>query len=265
LLLLDGESDVTLHGFNQVEKSICVEHVMLALEEDFAHVFEVGQKVSLLGLLGVEVLHKLEDGLRSLEGILPDFHVEGVFELLGSELEELYNAIFVIKFDRVGNLVRLNRVGLLLLLKDLTVMVVKGFTKSGELLAALESLAEFKEMDSHSVVDPKSLGVVTEGVEDDLADISVEVNLGEEVVLLVDKVHVAIGNQNQLFRSGVRFLDSLVFFTVVEVTDHTLELLGSGFCDELFQKDLVFLLEVIKTLLKKSVTGVLADVSEMSY
>jgi len=248
LLFFDGESNVTLHGLNQVKESIGVEHVMLALEEDLAHVLEVGQEVSLLGLLGVEVLHQLEDGLGGLEGILPDFHVEGVLELLGSEFKKLDNALFVVELNRVGDLVRLDRVGLLLLLEDLAVVVVEGLTKSSELLAALESLAEFEERDSDGVVDAESLRVVTEGVENDLADIGVEVNLGEEVVLLVDEVHVAVSNHHQLFRSSVGLLDGLSF-SVVEIADHSLELLGSGFLNELFQKDLVLLLEIVETLL----------------
>lgn len=85
LLLFDGEPNITLDGFNQVEQSIGMEHVVLALKEDLAHVLEVAQEVSLLGLLSVEVLHQFEDSLGGLEGILPDFHVQSVLKLLGSK------------------------------------------------------------------------------------------------------------------------------------------------------------------------------------
>jgi len=122
-----------------------VEHVVLALEEDLAHVLEVGQKVDLLGLLGVKVLDELEDSLTGLESILPDFHVKRILELLGSQLEELDDAVFLVKADGVRDLVRLDRVGLLLLLEDLTVVVVEGLSESDELLAALEPSAEVEE------------------------------------------------------------------------------------------------------------------------
>ena len=145
LLLEDSESDVTLDSFDQVEESVGVEHVVLALEEDLAHVLEVGQKVDLLGLLGVEVLDELEDSLTGLESILPDFHVKRILELLGSQLEELDDAVFLVKADGVRDLVRLDRVGLLLLLEDLTVVVVEGLSESDELLAALEPSAEVEE------------------------------------------------------------------------------------------------------------------------
>jgi hypothetical protein len=85
LLLLDGEPNITLDSFNQVEQSIGMEHVVLALKEDLAHILEVAQEVSLLGLLSVEVLHQFEDSLGGLERILPDFHVQSVLELLGSK------------------------------------------------------------------------------------------------------------------------------------------------------------------------------------
>jgi len=145
LLLEDGESDVTLDSFDQVEECVGVEHVVLALEEDLAHVLEVGQKVDLLGLLGVEVLDELEDSLTGLESILPDFHVKRILELLGSQLEKLDDAVFLVKANGVRDLVRLDRVGLFLLLEDLTVVVVEGLSESDELLAALEPSAEVEE------------------------------------------------------------------------------------------------------------------------
>jgi len=122
-----------------------VEHVVLALEEDLAHVLKVGQEVDLLGLLGIEVLDQLENSLTRLESILPDFHVERILELLGSQLEELDDAVFLVKANGVRDLVRLDRVGLFLLLEDLTVVVVEGLSKSDELFAALESSAEIEE------------------------------------------------------------------------------------------------------------------------
>jgi len=122
-----------------------VEHVVLTLEEDLAHVLKVGQEVDLLGLLGIEVLDQLENSLTRLESILPDFHVERILELLGSQLEELDDAVFLVKANGVRDLVRLDRVGLFLLLEDLTVVVVEGLSKSDELFAALESSAEIEE------------------------------------------------------------------------------------------------------------------------
>jgi len=71
--LFSSKADVTLDGMDQVEKSICVEHVMLALKENLAHVLEESQKVRHL-LLAVEVRDKLENSLGGSEGILPDFH-----------------------------------------------------------------------------------------------------------------------------------------------------------------------------------------------
>jgi len=76
---------------------------------------------------------------------LPDFHVERILELLGSQLEELDDAVFLVKANGVRDLVRLDRVGLFLLLEDLTVVVVEGLSKSDELFAALESSAEIEE------------------------------------------------------------------------------------------------------------------------
>lgn len=122
-----------------------MEHVVLTLEEDLAHVLKVGQEVDLLGLLGIEVLDQLENSLTRLESILPDFHVERILELLGSQLEELDDAVFLVKANGVRDLVRLDRVGLFLLLEDLTVVVVEGLSKSDELFAALESSAEIEE------------------------------------------------------------------------------------------------------------------------
>ena len=48
------------------------------------------------------------------------------------------------------------------------------------------------------------------------------------------------------------------------IADHALELLSSSFLNELVQNLLVFLLEVVETLLKELMAGVLADVSEVS-
>jgi hypothetical protein len=89
---------------------------------------------------------------------------------------------------------------------------------------------------------------VTESVEDDFAYVGVEVQFREEVVLLVDEVHVTVSNHHQLFRSGIGLLDGLNF-SVVKIANHALELLGSGLRNELFQKDLVLLLEIVETLL----------------
>jgi hypothetical protein len=49
------------------------------------------------------------------------------------------------------------------------------------------------------------------------------------------------------------------------IADHALELLSSSFLDEFVQNLLVFLLEVVESLLKELMAGVLADVSEVSY
>ena len=104
---------------------------------------------------------------------------------------------------------------------------------------------------------------MTESVQDDLADVSVEVKSGEEAVLLVDGVHIAVSDHHQLFGSSISFLDFLVLLRVV-VADHALEFLDSGFSNKGFKAGLVLLGEVFKTLLKESVARVLAHVSEVS-
>lgn len=133
---------------------------MLALKENLAHVLEESQKVRHL-LLAVEVRDKLENSLRSSESILPDFHSKGVFKLVSTQFQKLDNGIFVGKADGVRNLVKLERIGLFDELNDLTVVIVKSFSKSDELFAALEFSAEFKELNSHVIVDVKGLRVVS--------------------------------------------------------------------------------------------------------
>jgi len=81
---------------------------------------------------------------------------------------------------------------------------------------------------------------VTESVQDDLADVSVEVKSREEAVLLVDGVHIAVSDHHQLFGSSIGFLDFLVLLRVV-VADHALEFLDSGFSNKGFKAGLVLL------------------------
>jgi hypothetical protein len=111
--------------------------------------------------------------------------------LLDTEVEELDDAGFVGKFDGVGNLGLRGERGVLLLLQDLTVMLVKSVTKTNELFSALELDAESKELISDLVVNFKGPPVVSECVQNDLADFSVEVDLGENLVLFLDHIHFA--------------------------------------------------------------------------
>jgi len=92
----------------------------------------------------------------------------------------------VCQLNGVRDLVRLDKLSVLLLLENLTVMGMKSFCELLELFTALESRAEFKELDSNVIVNVKSSCVVAQSVEDDLADIGVEIQLREKAVLLFE-------------------------------------------------------------------------------
>ena len=142
--------------------------------------------------------------------------------MLDAESEDFGDGFFVLELDGVGDLM-LHRLSCLLCLDNRLIMSIDCLTQSHEFLTALEALAELEKLDSHVIVDIKSPCVVSQGVQDDLADVSVEGESREDLVLLVNEVHLAVSQNVEFFGSGIVLLNhadfgSLLLF-VVKVSD----------------------------------------------
>ena len=72
---------------------------------------------------------------------------------------------------------------------SLLINFTQSVAKTDELFSALELDAESKELISDLVINFKGPPVVSECVQNDLADFSVEVDFWENLVLLLDHIH----------------------------------------------------------------------------
>jgi hypothetical protein len=153
-------------------------------------------------------------------------------------------------------------------LNDRLVMRVNCLGEAHEFLTALEALAELEELDRDGVVDLEGSGVVAQRVEDDLAHVDVESQSGEDLVLLVDEVHLAVSQNVEFFRSGIVLLDHAHFggelLFVVEIGDDRFEGFSCLFVFEVFQEILVLFEKVAEAGLEERVGEVLGDVAEVA-
>jgi len=132
----------------------------------------------------------------------------------------------------------------------------------------LEALAELEELDGDGVVDLQGSGVVAQRVEDNLAHVDVESKSGEDLVLLVDEVHLTVGQNVEFFGRGIVLLDHAHFggqlFLVVEIGDDRFEGFSCLFVFEVFQEILVLFEQVPEAGLEERVAKVLGDVAEVA-
>ena len=74
---------------------------------------------------------------------------------------------------------------------------------------ASELEAESEQVACHLVVEMEQLGVLTQGLHNDLGHAGVEVNPGDQTVLVNDTLKITVGEKEQLLWSGVDLLSDV--------------------------------------------------------
>ena len=88
-------------------------------------------------------------------------------------------------------------------------MVVKSLSELSVFTLALESSGEDEKSRGDLVVEMEKLGVLSEGLHDDLGDAGEEVDSWDKTVLIDDLVEVTIGEKEELLRGCVNFLSNI--------------------------------------------------------
>lgn len=98
---------------------------------------------------------------------------------------------------------------ILLGLDELLEVIMEGVGQFSVLALASELEAESEQVACHLVVEMEQLGVLTEGLHDDLGHASVEVNPGDQTVLVNDTLKITVGEEEQLLWGGVDLLSDV--------------------------------------------------------
>ena len=136
--------------------------------------------------------------LSCAESVTPDLHLKRDLQLMIAELQHLLKRIFLIKLDGEGDLGLDQELGVLGLLDDLVEVVVKGLSNAGILKAVPILGTEVEDSGGSLVVEVDHLRVLSEGVEDDLADLNEEGDASHQVLLLLNRLIVAVGQNHEL-------------------------------------------------------------------
>jgi hypothetical protein len=143
-------------------------------------------------------IDKLINVLSCAEGVTPDLHLKRNLQLMIAELQHLLKRIFLIKLDGEGDLGLDQELGVLGLLDDLVEVVVKGFSYAGILKAVPILGTEVEDSGGSLVVEVDHLRVLSEGVEDDLANLNEKGDASHQVLLLLNRLVVAVGQNHEL-------------------------------------------------------------------
>lgn len=132
------------------------------------------------------------------------------------------------------------------------------------LLAAVEFLCKLEKAHRHLVVKVQKLAVLADHVEDDFADLDKEQDLGQDPVLLLELLQIAIGQKNQLFWGRVALLDHDLVRVRVQITvgEKLREFLDTLTLFNLGHNAVVLLDEVLEDTLEEGHASMLADVAE---
>ena len=132
------------------------------------------------------------DSLAGAEGVRPLLHLEGILHLGLAQLEEELLALGIVELHWVGDLGVRVLLGVLLGLDKLLEVVVEGVSELAVLSLAPELVAEGEQVCGHLVVEVEKLGVLAESVHDHLGHTCVEVDPGDQPILVDDVFKVAI-------------------------------------------------------------------------
>jgi len=187
-----------------------VEEVVLTVPEDAGEIGEEGLEVDLLNLLVVRPLvDEGENLLTCFARVRPLPHFDRECHLNAPNLKKFdldIRRIWVIKSDWIWNLEVL-LVWELFGLLELLEVSVENIGQILVLFLAMELEAELKEVLSNFVVQMEELGILSERIHDNLCDLRVEVDPGDDLQFLDDFFKVTIGKEDELFRACFSFLD----------------------------------------------------------
>ena len=136
--------------------------------------------------------------LSCAEGVAPDLHLKRDLQLMIAELQYLLKSIFLIKFDGEGDLGLDQELRVLGLLDNLVEVVMKGLSDAGILKAVPILGTEVEDSGGSLVVEVDHLRILSEGVKDDLADLDEEGDASHQVLLLLNRLVVAVGQNHEL-------------------------------------------------------------------
>ena len=136
--------------------------------------------------------------LSCAECVTPDLHLKRDLQLMIAELQHFLKRIFLIKLDREGDLGLDKELGVLGLLDNLVEVVVKGLSNAGIFKAVPILGTEVEDSGGSLVVEVNHLRVLSEGVEDDLADLNEKGDASHQVLLLLNRLVVAVGQNHEL-------------------------------------------------------------------
>lgn len=191
-----------------------MEKIVSTLKEDLRKLSEERLKVAAHDLL-LLLVDEHEDDLAGTVRISPVLHLQGILDLCLAELKKEFLALRVVELDRVGDLAVDEGLRVLLCLDELLEVAVKGLSQASVLTLAIELKAKLKELGGHEVVEVEKLGVLAEGVKNDLRDGGVEVDARNQTVFVNDLLELAVGEKKELFGGSVHLLSNVGLLGVV--------------------------------------------------
>ena len=265
------DRDIGVSGGDSVlvHQGVGVEQVVAGLEEDVGQLGEESLEMGTDDLL-ILFVDQSEDDLTGLVGIGPLLHLDGVLDLSLAELKKVLLALGVVELDRVGDLGVEELVGVLLGLDELLEMVVESLSELSVFTLALEPGGEDEKSRGDLVVEMEKLGVLSEGLHDDLGDAGEEVDSWDKTVLIDDLVEVTVGEKEELLRGCVNLLSNVsllggfsALWAAFALTKDLGKLLNAIRLLDALDDAIALLDQVGDHGLQEAHAGVLADVSEV--
>lgn len=191
-----------------------MEKIVSTLKEDLRKLSEERLKVAAHDLL-LLLVDEHKDDLAGTVRISPVLHLQGILDLCLAELKKEFLALRVVELDWVGDLAVDEGLRVLLCLDELLEVTVKGLSQASVLTLAIELKAKLKELGGHEVVEVEKLGVLAEGVKNDLRDGGVEVDARDQTVFVNDLLELAVGEKKELFGGSVHLLSNVGLLGVI--------------------------------------------------
>lgn len=177
-----------------------MKQVELALPEYLCQVLEEVRKNLLhAGSVMLLPVDQLIDILSCAESVRPDAHRESYLQLVVSELQHFLESIFLIETDGEGDLRLHQELWVLRLLQDLVEVVVNGLSHTLVLDLVLVLGTEIEDSLRSLVIKVDHLGVLSQGVEDNLAHIYEEQYARHQILLSFHCLVVAVCQEHQFF------------------------------------------------------------------